>query len=337
MNMADASQIVVRDYEPSREDGVVALVCRYYRRREAAQKEHFRRFFDHPFQENECLRFVALEGDRVVGHMTYFFWPYEYRGSRLRSFQTGNVLVDDSCRRKGVFRRLLCRFDEVRQQRGIDLIVGFPVEASRPGLQGAGWKVVADLAWYVRIVSPLSVVLSAGPDRVYESLDREPRPIEEAPRPDSVVLSRDADFLAWRRGVAKGDLYAYFHHEDSGHRLRLDLRLKRRRVRVFGTGRTSPAREMMVGGVHSSSRDPAFVEAGLNRLATTMRRNRIAALLSIALNEQSNETFVLEGVRRSGFRRIKKTYCFMVRFYADEDELARPELWNVFRGDADTW
>jgi hypothetical protein len=337
MDRTGEGQIIVRDYESWMEDQVVALFCQYYGREKPAQQAHFRRFFEHPFQEAECLRFVALDGDRVAGVMTYFFWPYEYGGRRLRSFQAGNALVDRTRRMKGLFRQLLSRFDTVRQDRGVDLVVGFPVEASRPGLHSNGWRFIADLGWYVRLVNPLSLVLPSGPERVYELLDREPIPIKAVPGPDAITLSQDPDFLAWRAGCTKSDLHAYFHHEASGDRLRFDLKLNRRSLRNLAAKKDGFVKEMIIGGVHTSTHDPAFVAAGLQRLLDCLRRGRIAAVLSVALNEQSNRPFILEGVRSSGFRKIKKTYCFMARLFVDEDELSKPELWNVFRGDADTW
>jgi glycosyltransferase involved in cell wall biosynthesis len=231
-------------YEERMAADVAELFHRQYGVARAAFLDRFRRFYEHPYQRERCLRVVALAGDRVVGFAGFVFWPYELDGRPFRSFQCCDVLLDARHRGEAAFQRML---DFVNAQPGIDFLVGFPVKSAEKAFLRNGWKHVLDLQWYVKLLNPFA---------------RRSGKVTEVPAAGSessshLRLTCDADFIAWRRGYSFRDRYSVHGP--------FELKSIRRR---------GVLRETIIGDVRADDAD----FAGLAKQAGG------AAYLSIALN-----------------------------------------------------
>src|SRR5689334_1140363 len=123
-------EITITTYAPWMRDQVAELFSLQY----GFNKEEFARkmdrFYDHPFQKDRCIRVVALDGEKVAGFQSFFYWPYAFKGKTFNSYQSGNSLVHPDYRGKKIFQKLLNFVDEKKQELRIDFLMGFPVEDS---------------------------------------------------------------------------------------------------------------------------------------------------------------------------------------------------------------
>jgi hypothetical protein len=79
-------------------------------------------FYEHPFQKNKSIRIVALDGDKVAGFQSFVYWPYNYGKTTYNSYQSGNSLVHQDYRGKGIFNKLLSFFET--EKIDVDFLIG---------------------------------------------------------------------------------------------------------------------------------------------------------------------------------------------------------------------
>ena len=315
-------------YDDWMADQVVDMFVAQYGGDRATQALHFERFYEASFQRPHGLRLVALDGERVCGFQTYFYWPYRCGDERLRSFQSGSSLVSPEYRGRQIFARLLNFLSQIRDRPQVDFLMGFPVEMSYGSFLRNGWHNPLNLRWYVRPIRPLSIARASAPPDAAWRFDRNPEPIDVAYPAGLFALSKDADFQAWRRSYGdRGPGYLYFHHGEGGKAIRFELKPNRR-------GRLQ---ELVLGDIVRSSEDPALLARGLRELVRAVRGHRFVTLLSVALNPDAADGQLVAALRRRGFFRIKRSIYFIVKPVDGRPELLDPRCWQLYRSDIDTW
>ena len=179
-------------------DQVIDMIVEQYGRDRDGEAELFRNFYEAPFQRESGIRLVALDGDRVCGFQSYFYWPYMFSGQKLRSFQSGNSLVSPDYRGRRIFSRLLNFLDELEDRPQIDFLMGFPVQMSYGSFIRNGWDNPLDLNWYVRPIHPLSALGGREIGAKDWKFDRKPELVEALYPPGMFALSKEDDFSEWR-------------------------------------------------------------------------------------------------------------------------------------------
>lgn len=315
-------------YEDWMADEVVEMFVAQYGGTRDEQSAAFHAFYESPFQRPHGIRIVAVDGERVCGFQSFFFWPYEYGGRQLRTFQSGNSLVHADYRGRRIFARLLGYLDQAEGRPSIDFLTGFPHHKSRGSLIRNGWINPFDLAWYGRPLRPLSVLRRA-PGADDWRFDREPEVVDAHHPGEQFSMSQEADFAAWRRATRTGgsDPYFYFHHRRDGRTIRFDLKSNRR-------GRVH---ELVLGGINRDSLDPALLRGGLRTLVRAARGHRFLSVLTAALNRRCRDKGLLHALWLSGFVPLKWKICFCVKQLGPVVGLEEAARWEVLRSDVDTW
>ena len=304
------------------------FAAEYHRDREQGEAE-FRQFYEHPFQRPHGIRLVALDGERVCGFQSYFFWPYVFQGRELRTFQSGKSLVSPDYRGRRIFARLLNCLAETDRRPEIDLLMGFPVQTSYASFIRNQWSNPLNLTWYGRLVHPLSSIVSdAKPNGSDYFLDREAENVDHVYPENCFALSKDRRFAEWRKEYRAGDPgYLYFHHRENGKTIRFELKPEKR-------GRIN---QLIIGDIARESADPALLRGGLRALVRAARRHRFLTMISIAANAECSETTLIRRLRRSGFIRLKPKIHFIVKQLGERTEAEDPRNWWLLRSDIDTW
>ena len=319
--------IRIRYYEDWMLGQVVEMFQAEYGRDPETEQQAFLSFYEHPFQREHGIRLAAVDGERVCGFQSFFSWPYVYQGRQLSVLQSGRSLVSPHYRGHRVFARLLNFLWETDERPDVDFLMGFPVEMSFGSFQRNGWSNPLDLAWYGRLIHPLSAAGAYLPSDADFRLDRAPEEIEAYYPDSSFALSRNPAFMEWRRGVRTGDAYYYFHHRQAGKQVRFELKSNRR-------GRVN---ELIIGDISQDSGDPRLLLTGLQELVRAVRRHRFVTLLSIAMNPVTTDVGLVEGLKKCRFIRLRPRIHFIVKQVADVPACEDPKSWWLLRSDVDTW
>ncbi len=323
--MSVSGGITIGLYEPWMEGQLVDLVCGEYGFAKKNYGPFLNRFYEHPYQREKSLRIVALDGRKVIGFQTFFYWPYLLDGKPVRSYQSGSSIVAGGYRGRGVFSRLLNCLDEIKKERRIDLLTGFPSPVSFNSFIRNRWVNVTDLDWYVRILSPLSLV-------------RKPLMRQFAaagscitaggnPAARGFTLSCDPEFEHWRSGYYAENRYFYLQYEGNGNRLQFDLKLNTR----------GWLKELIVGRIRTGCYERDFLDQALAALIQKAGRKDAFTFISAAFNSRYVEPEIAAAFIRAGFRRVKNKILFIAKDLAAGDCVYNPQLWQLYRSDVDTW
>lgn len=320
-------EIGITAYEPWMKEQVAQLFSAQYGVPAQEFATLIEKFYEHPFQREQCIRAVAVSGDRVLGFQSFFYWPYERDGKVFRSWQSGNSLVHPDCRGKGVFQRLLQFIDDQKEARGIELLMGFPVEESYKSFMRNGWNNLLDLQWHVAPVSPLSLLVRnehRGLSKIF-STDGPADQTSFLPK-DAFRLHADPDFLAWRKQYST--VTYYYHRYRSGNdEAVFTLKPQRRRTYI---------KELVIGDLAATRYDASFIGEALRDLRRAAARTRSVTLLSFAANPH-HPLFTEAAMRNNGFRPIDKKIYFIVKPFSAAPAITDAKSWMLFRSDIDTW
>src|SRR5438876_877685 len=88
-------------------DQVAALFELEYAIPEKEFSKFMMRLYDHEFQSKKSIKIVAVDGKKVVGFQSFFYWPYSFNNKTFNSYQSGNSLVHPDHRGKRLFSRML--------------------------------------------------------------------------------------------------------------------------------------------------------------------------------------------------------------------------------------
>ena len=319
--------IQIRHYDDWMLPQVIDLFVAEYASDREEEERSFLEFYEHPFQRAHGIRLVALDAERVCGFQSFFYWPYMYRGRELRTFQSGRSLISPDYRGRRIFARLLSFLAESEDRPEIDFLMGFPVEMSYGSFMRNRWSNPLDLVWYARILHPFSVIRSGAPSDAGFDFQREPEAVEPYYPYDGFSLSKNPDFVAWRKAYAATRTYYYFHHREGGKMVRFELKPNQR-------GRIN---ELVIGDIVGDCGDPELLRRGLRALVRSAKRHSFLTILTIAVNAQFAGSSLIASLRRLGFIRLRSKIYFIVKPIAEKPESEDPRCWWLLRSDIDTW
>jgi GNAT superfamily N-acetyltransferase len=285
--------------------------------------EHtFVAFYEHPFQEGQGVRIVALDGEKVGGFQSFFYWPVSGPFGTARVLQSGNSLVHPEFRGKGLFGKMLDYVEKPGSGVQFDYLIGFPVEMSFGSFMRKKWLNPFDLQWYVRPMRPVRALLS-NPEKGLRRAFGERTPLDAAVTPGCYAIEQSAAFDTYRFGFQKDPLFRYTYRSGNNWAL-FELKLQRRK-RVLT--------ELVIGKIASSTSDKDWMEQALQGLINVVNRHTSVSMVSIAINPLAPS--LNEAVQQAGFRKINRS----IHFIAKGTKLEQMDWsrWWVFRGDIDTW
>jgi GNAT superfamily N-acetyltransferase len=323
--MSAIGNIKIALYEPWMRDQIVQMICREYGFREEDEDRLIKNFYEHPYQREKSIRITALDGEKVVGFQSFFHWPYLLDGKPVNTYQSGNSIVDPDYRGRGIFSRLLMYLNEIREDKQIDFLMGFPVGGSYNSFIRNKWSNVLNLNWYMKVINPFSIVRKL--DFAKLSLEDTPEYMLGIPAWKGFTLNCGPEFETWRKAYSKSNNYFYFHYDDGSYRVQFDLKVNLR-------GRL---KELIVGRVRTDCDNLDFLKKAVKGLVKKVRRQHAFTFISVALNRRYFKPEILMAFCQLGFKRINKEISFIVKDYRVGERVYKPELWELYRSDIDTW
>jgi GNAT superfamily N-acetyltransferase len=314
-------------YEEWMKPQIARLFSVQYGIKEEDFSELIGNFYEHPFQKDKCIRIVALEGKAVIGFQSFFYWPYLLNGMVVNSYQSGNSLVHEHHRGKGIFQKLLNYVDEHKDKLAIDVFIGFPVDQSVGSFIRNKWINIFNLQWFVKSVNPLSVLFPLN----VKKLNIHFPPVEVADHSASstefLKLSHTMAFNAWRATHYDPAKYFSFVYKKGRDELILKLKTNIRKKII---------KELIIGDVITSSYELSFLEEAFQEFLKKAKKIYSLSIISIAYNTNADDrlSIVLAG---KGFKKIDKQIYFCVKPFSGNASFTDASKWMVYRGDIDTW
>ncbi len=315
--------MTIQKYEDWMRPQVVALFDMEYATGTTQFDTLFGLFYEQEFQRKECIRIVALEGERVAGFQSFFYWPVVINGREVRSYQSGNSLVHPDFRGKGLFGKMLNYIHEPESGFDAELLIGFPVEASYNSFMRNGWKNPFNLQWYIKPMNPVLSFFSSPEKQLLKAFGNRQTNNVRADTSLVYVAQRD-DFDLYRFGYETGDFYR-FTFEQEGKKAFFEMKAQRRK-RII--------RELVIGKFLTTHADEDFMRMAILSLMREVKRSANFTLISFAVNSESRMlTRVLNDL---GLRAIDKKIYFIAKGALAEGVTDWSNWW-MFRSDIDTW
>lgn len=187
--------IKITYYEPWMKSQISALFEMEYQ----IPKEDFEnlmgRLYEHSLQIEKSIQLVALDGEKVVGFQSFFYWPYVFNNITHYSLQSGNSLTHPEYRGKGIFKKLLNFIFKNDISQNIDFIVGFPVQASYGSFIKNNWTNVFNLQWYLKLINPFAFLFSKASISKKFTFDFIPNSYYPS---NTYILNQDLIFTNWK-------------------------------------------------------------------------------------------------------------------------------------------
>jgi hypothetical protein len=323
--MSTLGNIKVTLYEPWMHDQVVRMIAREYGFREQYQDRLMKNFYEHPYQLGKSIRIIALDGEKVVGFQSFFHWPYLLDGKPVNTYQSGNSIVDPNYQGQGIFSRLLNYMDEILEDKQIDFLMGFPVGKSYNSFIRNKWINILNLNWYIKVISLFSIARKL--DLLKISMEDSSECEPGVPVRNGFSLDCGPEFETWRNTYSGGNNYFYFYYDDGRSCVQFDLKGNQR-------GRL---KELIVGRVRTNCDNLSFMKKAVNALLKKVREQHTFTFVSVALNRRYSRSEILLAFQQVGFKRINKEIFFIVKDYKVGERVYKPELWELYRSDIDTW
>ena len=315
--------MTIQKYEDWMRPQVVALFDLEYATGAAQFDTLFGQFYEQEFQRTNCIRIVALDGERVAGFQSFFYWPVVIGGKEVQSYQSGNSLVHPDYRGKGLFGKMLNYIHEPESGFNAELLIGFPVEASYNSFMRNGWKNPFNLQWYIKPLNPVRSFFS-NPEKQLQKAWGDRKKSDFKADLSTVYVAQRTDFDTYRFAYETGDFYR-FTFESDGKKAYFELKAQRRK-RII--------RELVIGKFLVSHADQDFMQRSLLALIREVKRSANFTLLSFAVNHQSTDLVSI--VASAGMRPIEKRIYFIAKGPL-ADAVNDWSSWWMYRSDIDTW
>lgn len=315
--------MTIQKYEDWMRPQVVALFDMEYSTGSIRFDTLFGQFYEHEFQRTHCIRLVAVDGDRVAGFQSFFYWPVVINGEKVQSYQSGNSLVHPDYRGKGLFGKMLNFIHEPGSGFNAELLIGFPVEASFNSFMRNGWKNPFNLQWFIKPLNPFLSFFS-NPEKQLRKAWGERAMCDFDADVATAYVDQRKEFDDYRFAYETGDFYR-FTFEKNGKKAFVELKAQRRKKII---------RELVIGKFLVTHAEKEFMLEALSALIRDVKRSANFTLLSIAANNCS--PLQTEVIRAVGMRQIEKRIYFIAK--GPKADAAKDWAdWWMFRSDIDTW
>lgn len=313
----------IQRYEDWMRPQVIALFDAEYNTGTESFDALFGAFYEHSFQASNGIRLVALEGDQVAGFQSFFHWPMVHNGKAVRAFQSGNSLVHPDFRGKGIFGKLLDYIHQPENEIEIDLLIGFPVEASYNSFMRKQWANPFDLHWYVRPAHPIRALFT-NPEQALQRKLQARTALNFVPAKGATHVQQSAAFDEYRFGYQTGDHFRLQYRSDRGEAF----------AEVKFQLRKSIIKELIIGKFLCSNDTPEFITEAFEAIVKQINQTAHFTMLSIAVNPKI--TALVKALDVCGFKPIDRKIHFIAKGPL-VDTLEQWDDWWIFRADIDTW
>ena len=283
----------------------------------------FGSFYEHPFQKENGIRIVAVDGEKVAGFQSFFYWPVVHDGKILRAYQSGNSLVHPEFRGQRLFARMLNFIHEPESGFDCELLIGFPVEASYNSFIRNKWLNPFNLQWFVKPLNPLYSLVS-NPEKQLKAVLNQRPPMDYTADIGITHVVQSAGFDQYRFNYEKGDFYRY-HWEENGMKAFFEMKAQRRKKVI---------KELVIGKFLTTNQDKDFIHGAFTALIKEVKRSSSFTIISCAINP--NVLPLMNAMNNIGFKKIDRSIYFIAKGPMAE-KIVDWSNWWIFRSDIDTW
>lgn len=324
--MPDSAPVEMR---PATADDTTAILELLAQSLGWANTSQFREFYAWKHDENPfgaSARWVAVDGNRVIGFRAFLRWEFEHDDRTLRAVRAVDTATAPDAQGRGVFRQLTLAGIDALERDGVDLVFNTPNDRSGRGYLTMGWQEVGHVASGVRprsLVGAARLLTARGGDAprwseptnvgvdAGEALN-DPTTIEallacRAPS-DALRTALSIPYLRWRY-ASRIRARIVTHPEGADHGVAF--------VRVRRRGR---ARVAVLGDVLAPNGDTTMERAIVRRVVRDVDADGIAALGRVV---RVRDRFLPLGGR--GPRLVTRALCFQPPTTLDD--------WDVGYGD----
>jgi GNAT superfamily N-acetyltransferase len=313
--------IEVQVYSPEWRQQVIDLTVQEYPYMHSWFETRFVALHENYYQTGRNRIIIAREGNKLAGCISWVHWPLAYMGRETGAGQMVGLVVDPAFRGRGVFGKMLAELDRQAAAAGVSCLFGFPVPVSKPGFEKQGWKNVFDLDWFVAPVNPLAIFRKTFSAEGFSSTAPDNLPGTTG----FLQTAADADFWKYRKDFSPEWPDYWFHASIEGKPISLVFRIQQR----MGLN------EAVIGKIYGGEAESFDIRAFLKLFIRQLRAEGSIALTSASVNI-SCQDHAVQAVRARFFRSGKKMH-FIAKHYGQHDYYARPEEWNIWRADMETW
>lgn len=308
-------------------------------------------YLKNPYTDTNNLPiWIALDGEKIVGHLAAIETEIKVGDETHKTIWILDLIIDENYRRRGIAKQLVGLAEEFRP---IRLGINTHEQKSPELLEARGWKIVASIPRYTRVLFPGNAFLSgsglktlvrkaanalysfrrqgaanlwpsAGEIRRLERFDdTADRLWENASATRRCIAVRRSEFLNWQyfeQPNKKFDVLGLF----SDDQLRGYVVLYFRAADEQGVIEKAAISDILF---YDETAADALLNAAL-RLAIERRAGRIVTDL---LNKPAEDALL-----RNGFFKTKSPLLLMVKSGVAENIALDPNEWFVTRGDSDT-
>jgi hypothetical protein len=287
----------------------------------------FSDFFCHSFQNNRSLILAALDNGTIVGLQSYFYWPLEYQGIVLNSYQSGNSIIRKDQRGKGIFNSLLVASDKILKEVNVDLAIGFPTVYSNRAFLRNNWTHLFNLSWYIKFCNPLNF-FNIFTNSKFEKMSLSREEDFSKSRNNSFTMANGTEFLEWRQNYQKQTNYFEFRVKGKGSDVLFYLKRKKYK-KIFNN--------LIIGDILFNGKfSAADLLFSLNKLIDIASPYYSNQFISIAINEFHRPelgNLLIE----LGFFKVNKSIPFIFKKYNSSFNFNDPGSWNIMATCLDTW
>lgn len=282
--------------------------------------------YENIYQKDKCIQVVALDGEKVVGFQSFFYWPFTNKNKKFHSLQSGNSLVHPSYRGLGIFNKLLNYIFQENGNINVDFLIGFPVQASYNSFIKSNWKNILNLQWYVKLINPFAFLFSSSNLNSFQK-----EFIPQKSDSNNFKLDESYDFLNWKNNLKHNKLN-YFYYTTTINNKKITFELKHQvRKKII--------KELIIGKVYFEENSFNLLPEALKDLILVCKKVKCISLLSIAINEACKQPDYLQACQKNRLKKIDKKIFFIIKPINTylEQEIENPEKFDIMRADIDTW
>lgn len=303
---------------------VIALFTAEYGVEFQAFEKLFLQFYEAPYQQNHSIRIVTVDGEKVGGFQSFFYWPLYQNGRTIHALQSGNSLVHPDFRGKGLFAKMLDYIHQPENNITFDLLIGFPVEASYNSFMRKNWENPFDLQWYVKPLNPILSLFSKATDQVEKSGQFKRRPTNIFQKNQSIMVEQSCAMDEYRFAY-QHEPHFRFNYQVGSEKAMFEFKIQIRKKFI---------QEIVVGKAIFTTADAPFRLEAWKSFESALRKHCSATLMSYAANTLNRE--VSELITQLGFKKIERHIYFIAKAKSGTIDTNWAD-WHIERGDIDTW
>jgi GNAT superfamily N-acetyltransferase len=302
---------------------VIKMFVEEYGVEESAFELLFTHFYESEFQRERCIRIAAVEGEKVGGFQSFFYWPLTHHGKTVDAWQSGNSLVHPDFRGKGLFSKMLDFIHQPDSGFNAELLIGFPVEMSYNSFIRNNWINPFNLQWYVKMGNPILSLFRIGSTSIPEIFRRDKQEDFNSNDP-CYRVAQSVAFDNYRFGYQK-DSIGRLQITENDQSIFLEFKIQIRKKII---------RELVVGKVLFSSNDEYLNVKLFKKALQKITRALRPSIFSFAYNEHHSSWMRI--LDENGFKKHEKKIHFIAKGKI-ATSIIDWKVWDIQRGDIDTW